>query len=354
MLEEFFYIPGKTFLEIIAPILALSVVALIAISTLGSQPGSYQYALLESGFFDKEFVTYVCKACEEKGIENECKHNLDKIPHWSDEDRLSIIKNAMGENKEKFARESLGIVRHEPSYVFDQGKIRDMYNRERYELSDYVNYIFISVDPVGGSDNPDKNKSDFVIMSICEPYTTILGMEQLNIVATVGYEKILIDHLHRLRLNQYTANATLVIDVESGSGFVAPDVAAMVRNNFRNYYILSDFKVRKEGTLTTNEGKAKMYQLTHNELRQDRVRIATNIVTHNPDPEKMVAEFRDQMLNYSRYAIKAKTAFETTKYVYTGKGEDGNSKDDLSLTFQRAIYTRFRFQFDPKFAHFRR
>ncbi|WP_230139388.1 hypothetical protein, partial [Campylobacter jejuni] len=86
-------------------------------------------------------------------------------------------------------------------------------------------------------------------------------------------------------------------------------------NNFRNYYILSDFKVRKEGTLTTNEGKAKMYQLTHNELRQDRVRIATNIVTHNPDPEKMVAEFRDQMLNYSRYAIKAKTAFETTKYV---------------------------------------
>lgn len=340
-------------MEIIAPLLSLSVVALLAISTLGGKPGTYQYNLLEGDFFDAEYITYVCKACIAAGIEEECKHNLDKIPHWSDSEQLQIIMQAVGTDKAKYKREGLGVVKFDSKFVFDHEKVKSMFARSTVNLGDeYVDYIYISIDPVGGTDKPENNKSDFVIFSICEPKITVLGLEQLNIVATDGYKNVLVDHIRRLRLNQHLRNARIVVDVETGSGFIAPDAAAIIEDHFDNVIILTDFEERKIGTVTSNESKDKMYQLTRAEMNLGNIRFWNHMITHHPEPKKMMEEFKEQMLNYARYAIKAKTPNQVTRYRYSGKGENMNLKDDICLTLQRAIYTRHRFKTDKKFVQY--
>lgn len=342
-------------MEIIAPLLSLSVVALLAISTLGGKPGTYQYNLLEGDFFDAEYITYVCPACIAAGIEEECKHNLDKIPHWSDSEQLQIIMQAMGTDSAKAKREGLGVVKFDSKFVFDHDKVKSMFSRATVSLGDeYVDYVYISIDPVGGTDKPENNKSDFVIMTICEPKITVLGIEQLNIVATEGYKHVLINHVRRIRLNQYTRNARIVVDAETGSGFIAPDAAKIIQDadTMNNVVIMTDFEERKIGTITSNESKDKMYQLTRAEMNLGNIRFWNQMITHHPNPKQMMEEFREQMLNYARYAIKAKTPNQVTRYRYSGKGENMNLKDDLCLTLQRAIYSKHRFKTDRKFVQF--
>jgi hypothetical protein len=216
-----------------------------------------------------------------------------------------------------------------------------------------VTHIYISIDPVAGSDNPEKNCSDFVITSICEPNTIILGMEQLNIVSTDGYEGILIDHIKRLRENQYTVNAVIVLDVEAGTGFVAGDAEAIVTNNFLNVVVMHDFKIRKPGTRTDADAKEQMYQLTRAELQFETLNICSDFITSHKNKEAMLNDLRSQLMQYARYAAVAKNPFESTKYLYSGKGDNNRQKDDLCLTLQRAIYTRKRFKYDPQFANCR-
>lgn len=353
MLEEFFFIPANTFHEVICPIVVLGNVALLAISTLGHNPSAYQYELLESEFFDKEYISYACKPCIAKGEAEDCKHNLDMIPHWSNEQRLELVKLGMGKsNQNDFKIESLGVAEFDDRFVFNHDKINMIYARPYYEINDYVSHIFVSIDPAAGSDNPDKNTSDFAIVSICEPYTTVIGMEKIDIASEDDYSEIVKNHMRRLRNSQFTKNATIVLDVEGQNVLETNHIIALVTSAVKNVEVVTDYK-RKMGTKTTRQSKEDMYKLTRQEIKNGSIRFATNLVTHHPDKEAMINESKRQFLAYARYAIKAQNPNQVTKYTYSGKGENNKDPDDLCCTMQRAILLRQRFRNDVELAHHR-
>lgn len=336
--------PEDVFTEVIAPILQLKRVALLAISTLGSKPSAYQYRLLEIDFFDKEFVEYVCQSCYDAGKREVCIHNVDAIPHWNSASRLETIQRALGaKNDKKYQLECLGKISDGDDYIFPKDLVYNMVSMPRVNISDVVNRIFISVDPNVGVNDPDQKTytSFFVIMSMCAPYTTFVGMEELNIVDSAGWEPVIDKHIQAIRANPFLQNATLVFDVEAGTGTTAPDVERYVQKKYVNtVFMQSEAGGRKKGTYTTATSKELGYRLTKSDLQMKNVRIAKDLITSHPNPEEMIERLQEQMLNYRRIAQTAKNAFQATKYTYSGKGENNRDMDDLATTMQRVILAR--------------
>lgn len=351
MLEEFFFIPANTFHEVILPIIVLGNVALLAISTLGHNPSAYQYELLESDFFDKEYITYACKPCIAAGKAGDCKHNLDMVPHWSNEERLELVKLGMGKsNQGDFQIESLGVVESDDRFVFNHAKIKEIFAKPYTELEDYVSHIYVSIDPAAGSDIAEKTTSHFAIVSICEPYTTVIGMEKVDIAGDDDYDQIIRNHMTRLRNSQYTQNSVIVLDVEGNNQLEVNHIIAVVTSVInKNLEIVSDFK-RKRGTKTTQSSKEDMYKLTKQEIKNLSIRFSNDLVTSYPKKEEMLNDCKNQFLAYARYATRAQHPNQVTKYTYSGKGENNRDPDDLCVTMQRAILLRQRFNNTLEFA----
>lgn len=351
IVEESSYVTNTAFRELIIPLMALSTVCFVCLSTLGQKTAGWFNKLIDSGLVDSKVVRYVCPPCEAKGITNPCIHNVDSLPHWGSEDRVALMQKMYGEeNQEVYLREVMGIVKDDrEGRVFSERKVREALTSPFVDFNRAVRRIFVCIDPCAGSEVSEKNASDFAIVAIAEPYTTVVGMEALNIVDTAGYRAVLEQFCIRLRTaDEYTRDATLIFDVEMGTGFTAPDVYAFVREKFVNIETVNDMR-RKEGTLTTHKVKQEMMELTREVLNNDEVRFWKKFVTSHPNPAQLRERWAKQMCDYRRIFVKGNTVKSTNSYVLTGKGENKDLPDDLSTTFQRALRTRFRYETDPAY-----
>lgn len=348
LVEESSYVTNLAFRELIIPLMALSSVCFVALSTLGEKTSGWFNKLIDSGLVDAMVVRYVCEACIAKGIHKPCIHCVDSLPHWSSDDRVSLMQKMYGEeNKATYMREVMGIVEDaNDALCFSSRLVKEVRAAPPEVFHRPVKEIFVTIDPVAGSEFSEKRASDFAIVAIASPYTTIMGMEALDIVDTTGYRGTLEKFCHRLRDDEMTQDATLIFDVEMGTGFTAPDVYGFVREKFNNIITIND-KERKEGTLTTFKSKQEMMELTRNILEAGEIRFWKKFVTSNENPEIIKEEWSIQMCAYSRLFVPGNTVSSHNKYVLTGKGVDKTMKDDLCLTFQRALRTRWRYETDP-------
>lgn len=353
IVEEAAYLSKTTFVEVVVPILTLEESCLVAISTLGATASNFFNQLIKSGYFFVYAVTYVCEKCIEKGIQNECKHLLDSIPHWSNDTMLEKVKLIAGEdNRDKFERENLGIVSEESApNCFSESSVNDMMTTPRLVLCGPVRYVFVCIDPSAGTDIPEANMSDFAVVSIGGPYTTIVGMEAIDAVEPSDYQDRLLEHIRRIRATKYMEDAILVLDVESGTGQEAGHIYALVQGRFQNVITMKDFH-RKPGTKTLNSTKKEMMELTRALLNARDVRILKDFVTTDPHPLKLLEKFRAQMHNYMRYVSVGRTIHQRNTETFSGKGPNKKGQDDLCVTFQRAIRMRKEFLFSGRYDKF--
>jgi hypothetical protein len=135
------------------------------------------------------------------------------------------------------------------------------------------------------------------------------------------------------------------VDVETGTGFTAGHVHKLMKDNFKRVVIMSDYD-NKPGRVTNYQTKAEMAQLTNAILARGDVRISRDFVTSHEDAGELLDMFSSQMTGYTRNVKE--TSSGSMSVTYSGKQK--GRKDDLAVTFQRAIKAMHDFYTQPKYA----
>jgi len=300
-------------------------------------------------------VEYICGPCRDKGVKRVCLHKLDSLPHWSSSTKVDRIQALLGDEEEEvFQREGLGIVDHtDGPYVFPKDKIREAFALPRVSIRDPVRFVYMVIDPAAGSDIAAKATSQFAIVSICHPNTTIVGLEAFDIVAVGSdFKPTLIEHVRKIRALPFFGDCHIVVDVESGTGTAARDAIACLQDEFLNIIPIKDF-TRKYGTTMLNTIKEELVLLTRTVLEMGDVRVYDRLVTSHPHPNTIIGRLKDQLMEYARHVIVGTGPKAHNSVIYHGKGENRNKMDDLALSFQRAIRARRRFWEEPAYAYWR-
>lgn len=361
IVDEASYVTGVAFREAILPMLNPSDTCMILLSTLGAKSCTWFNMLIEQEIVDPFSVRYVCPPCYAQGERKPCIHEVDNIPHWGDEGRVAKISKIYGEaNQDVFMREAMGIVGdHSEGRVFAKSHVMRAYAAPRVEFHRAVHRVFIAIDPIAGSFKED-GPSQWVAIAACEPYTTLLGAIVLDATST----QPCLDELERMikhirTVDEYLADATIVLGVEAGTGFSAPDVYDHVQAKFTNVIVLRSWPERKQGLKTDEKAKMKMVELTAALFAQDQFQFWKHFYAGSPPPNskldaagwkvKVLETWRDQMLEFRRICIPATSLRMHTSFVLTGKGEDRKGRDDVAMATLIFVYMRYLYDLDPDF-----
>ncbi len=321
---------------------------------MGKAPSNFFTRLINSGRFFKYSFSYLCEKCKKKGISTEqCIHNIDNVPHWASEGALDKLKEIVGEDEgERYERETLGVLREDASpNCFPREKIVALMSQPKVTLDSPCRFIFVVVDPVAGSDIANKVASEFVVVTLNDTKTVILGIEAIEVIYSGDYQSRLVEHIRRVRALPRCKDAKIVLDVESGTGLEAGNIIAHVQAHFNDVIPIIDFK-RKPGTKTSEESKLEMMTMTREMLDMQNIFFHEQFVTTHPDPAKILGKFRDQMLDYTRTVVESK-GINTSSHVHLS-GKQGGKQDDISCTFQRAVRCAKKFLYEAKYAKYRK
>ena len=123
------------------------------------------------------------------------------------------------------------------------------------------------------------------------------------------WKTTLIHFLDDLRSHEFTKDATLVVDVEMGTGMMTEDVHTLVRQRYRNVLFVNDL-LRKSGTLTTNKVKRECEELA----RECVLRFSNPFVTERSlDVEAVKCALEENVANDGvclGRALRLKNRFE--------------------------------------------
>lgn len=312
--------------------------ALSMISTPGEIQTSLFQQLLKSPIFRSIIIRFVCAPCFAKGVRTICKHKYHEKSPWMGENE-EIISVITGGDTNSRQRDMLGVFEHtDTPQCFPTESIDAFFSAPRIKQTNPVRFVFMSIEPPSaGTDNSRKSTSDFAIVSISGPGTVIVGIDAIDAIHPSDWEVPLRRHIARIRAMPMYANCVIVADVEANGSSVWGHINAVIRE-FDRVIIVSDYN-RKEGTNTTNSAKQEMVQITREVLGTgDDVRFLDGFVTSHPDPNGYIfPEFKRQMCAYTR------VFFPTTSNdvaVFSGNGKNKDMKDDMCLTFQRALRRR--------------
>lgn len=351
VLEEAAYINAMTIKTVVMPVLRVTRSALLMISTLNSSNSNTFNRVVESQVLFTHRVKYVCEECEKHKLMSECKHRNYAKPSWLDDDD-DMGRLIFGDD-EDLNRENLGIMDSGSRNCFRPELVQALRSRPRIKTFDLTlppRYIYISIDPSGGSDNPDKISSSFAVVS-CVSYGdsfVIVGMEELDVIEYKDYATVLEDHVRNLRSIPGLGGALIVLDVEGNGGSDNAHAIQRPIMSFSNVVTVNDGK-RRHGTLTTNPMKRDMMEAARAALERKAIHIYENYVTSHRNPLKLLDVLFQQMLDYEKLT-KVSTAPDKPSSVYfSGKGVNKKGRDDMIQTLLRTMMTKMRFETEGQF-----
>ncbi len=349
VLEEAAFIDESTVKNVVMPILQKKGNLFISISSLKEGSGLFSRMMKAVDFIQVKEISYVCDPCQAAGVRKICPHRLATLPPWISEEN-EFSKFLFGDD-EDIDREQMGVLVNNGKNCFPAHLIQSFIGWPRLRLVEPVRCIFMAVDPCTGSENKLKALSDFAVVTICEPYTTIIGLEAVDVVRKEDYVPILIKHIQKIRSMEWFENATIILDVEGNNAMEAGNVQELVRK-CGNVICLDDGD-RKPGTITTQASKEEMVDLFNIVLQAENFRIFEKLVTSDPNPAGLVQKLEDQLINMERHIVAHPGVEKKAKHIISGKGERKNKKDDLALTLMRVIRSKHRYYFDEKFKRLR-
>ena len=350
VLEEAAYIKADTIKLIVMPVLRLVECAIMMISTLGKSSNVFN-RMVESNALYTHRVKFVCDECEKLDVFETCPHKSYCRPHWFDEN--DDMQKALFPDDEDLRRENLGTAESGSRNCFPAPLVNALKVRPRptsIQLDMPPTYIYISIDPCGGSNDPERSSSDFAIVSGCRMADGFmyLGAERLTVIDTSNYESVLTDHIMNLRKVPGLGGAKLVVDVEGNGGSVEARIIQLIALKFKDVVVVNDFK-GKFGTNTTNPMKQNATIMFRNALEQRGLCFFGNFVTSDRHPQGLLEAIFKQMLDFEKVIRPSTHPDRAATFSYSGKGSSGKNKDDLIMTMLRTLFLQHRFQNEEKF-----
>ncbi len=337
-----------------APLTIEASVSLLALSTINRKPSHYFNRLINCNKFRVIRVAYVCDVCRAKGFKKECRHRLDSKPWWVDGAKLSEIESILGaDNADKLELENLGLDPEDDELeVFPSKLVLELFNKPRVVLTRPIRVVYISIDPCAGSIKPeDKEPSDMAVIVIGQPGNVILGQNGWRVGRTEAYRDRLVNMLNKIMSHPMVEGATIVVDVERGTGLVAGDAQAIIQNNFQHVCVMNDYDEDNPGRITNYDVKHEMAQLTRAWLAVNDVGFWENLSCD--DSVKTSAKLKDQLLKFKRN-VKEGKGMNSDTVIYSGKGKNKDDKDDLSVTLQKCVLAMKDFAGQRKYARWHR
>lgn len=171
-MDEAAFIPLAMFFEVIVPLIGMKDARLFMITTPVDQYNFFSKLVKRKDprtgkfIFDFEHVQLACKRCINSGRTKMCKHRMDKLPPWKDEDSMSLIREIMKDHQALFERENIGMIAESGDALIPP-RIREkwmMAPRFDPEPTTLTSPMFVTVmDPNGGD---SANASEMSIVSI--------------------------------------------------------------------------------------------------------------------------------------------------------------------------------------------
>jgi len=353
-MEEFSFVNPLCFFDVIVPLLMKRFVAFIGITTVSSELDNFVNDFIRRKVFYHVEYTMVCPPCRRAGKEESCDHYEYKTPPWLTKEGQEFTKKIYGEQRvEQFAREGLGIVKVPTMNCFDMESVHRLFDKARVPLSRVSEYLFITIDPCGGSMKPDTSVSQLALCSHAVPGYQMVGAEGIFVAKPEDYEDRIINHIHMCRRNPFLTNARIVVFIENNLALEASHLRKLIKDHFPRAVFPNETDDVKDGLKTSKESKAAMAMMTARLLREDQLSISKDFVTTDANPAGLLEALRKQLLRYSKLTIPSKDPYGNTRISYSGKGLNMKDMDDLAIAFQMDVYLHQQFLgMNPKFLRY--
>lgn len=266
-----------------------------------------------------------------------------------------ILLKVYGEDDESTMRDVFGVTDDGENDVlpncFKENHVARLFSSPRQVIDGCARFVYIAIDPCAGTDIPENNTSDFAIVSISKPGTTIIAADSIPMVTHYDYEPILKEHIRSIRNDPVFQNSIIVVDIEANGSSEWSHILATVRE-FGAIVPMNDYK-RKEATNTSPAAKKEMVEIAQTVFQEGEISIYNKFKTSSPNPLRLLEEFKNQLLRYERVCKPKTTLGSKNTYFYSGKGKNKTLKDDLSQTLLRVIRTRKIFLESPQYVKHR-
>lgn len=264
----------------------------------------------------------------------------------------------MGENSHStFELEALGVEAEEFTVeLFGKDAINNLVKQPRVKFTRPVKRVFVCFDPCAGTKKReyDKRPSDAAIATIASVAGVghvLIGLESLGFNRTQEIKPYLKKHLEAIRSLPMFEHATIVFDIESGTGMSAGDMQAFVRKHFTNVVMMNEEADGfKPGMPQTKRSKEEMVESFCVALQENMFGIAEDFVSVHQPADKVLEMWRQQGNRYQEETVTTKNGH--TSSSYSGKGEKGTEKDDIFNATLRGFNAYRIFSNDAQYQRF--
>ena len=345
-MDEFAYVPEYLITGVIFPILPVRSTAFLAVTTFGKSPDNFATDMLRKRKFPSLEISLLCQPCYEKGVRDVCKHRAHLRPHWIDPTQQKLIRASLGpEREEEYIREMVGMIIENNTQCFPSALTDRVFNSPRVKIKYDVDFLFVAIDPSGGSIKEAKVTSDFAVCCHIYPFT-IVGLDAYGICNNGDINvplKLLLDRI--MSAPQYHATK-IVLTVEgnlgSNAGYIADYVSGLYPGRVIAVSTFSD--PRKIGLHQTNEVKNEMYSQTKHKLVGDKVFLAETVHTTDVSEASILTKLNKQLNSYQVVSVNGRTV------KFSGKGN--GQRDDLCIAVQIGVYASNYFYQSSRYARY--
>jgi hypothetical protein len=348
--DEFAYVPEYLITGVIFPIIPVRSTAFLAVTTFGESPDNFATEMLRKKRFPSLEISLLCQTCYEKGHMDVCKHRAHYSPHWIDKAQQKIMRDALGpERQAKYLREMVGMIINNDSQCFQTKEVEKIFTSARIKLKHPVEYLFVAIDPSGGSVPEAKVTSDFAVCCHIHPFASpfiIVGLDAYVICNAYDVNEPIKVLLNKIMSHHQFYHTSIVLTVEGNLGPTAGYIAKYICDLYPGRVIVvgtysSELKV---GLEQTNYVKSEMFQLTRHEISGFTMCLAETVHTTAASEEVILTKLNKQLNAYKIVSVNGKT----TKYSGKGNGQ----KDDLCIALQIAVYGEKFFYTSGRYARY--
>jgi hypothetical protein len=353
ILEEFAFMNKNCWFEVVIPLLSLKKTATIGITTLAPAADNHVADIMRRKAMPYWSIELVCDTCKRTGKSSTCSHMEYLRPNWQTSERAKIVQKLYPEGDEdKFAREAQGILIAPSNACFDPYLVQELFSSKGHTIDRAQRYLFVTIDPSGGSMKPEHSKSDFALISHVIPGCQIVGMEAIAAKNVTSWETRIVEHIKRCLDSPYMVHAKLIVIVEGNMATEATHAKRMILKHWPTAAFPGNMGPDKTGVHTTNQTKFDAQELFQIALAEDAIRLPRTLITTDPSPNKLIDKLRVQMLKYSYYAKVGKDPLGATRYTFSGKGQSMNDKDDMIQALLMAYMYSQRFFSTTEWLHY--
>lgn len=355
MLEEAAYINPLCFFEVILPLLQLSVVAFIAITTVAGDETNYITELSNKGVFRKLEIILACDVCKRSGKSSGCTHKTGIVPEHIDPARRDLVNLCYGEErKEQADREMFGATTTSQNRCFDTKAVLDLFSKtERRYIEAAPPFVFVAIDPCGGTRNEHGRVSDFAMCTHIGPGMIIIAAEAFYVDNIRTSVPRMLAHFKLIRSHPMLVHSKLVVSIEGNLGNEAGWLREEIQKDNYNVTFLSDHK-HIDGVKTNEKNKHRMQLNLDMLLQSKQISISRDFFSTDPNPALVLQKAQNQLLTYSRILIPGRDSFKAPRFKYSGKGLNKKDMDDVAIVIQLAWYWSQMFMFGSQFIDLRR